>query len=375
MAKQLGQLLLVSLSARLGVRGASAPAPIVAPNDSSVLVQESLRLRSRAEADGDQTFDLDGCPADRAYVEALKANVGGACGSSGTGLVRRVDCALSVRRKTGEAKMKEIYFMRHAQPKCCADCGLDRNGIEQVEGLKAYNLLLREGPLSNDSSKRAQIVYMSPMTRTMETAVRIFGDAGIPMVIDHRLVESSSFTGVPTPWCKKCVMKMCLEQGRMDLYDEYERLTLDEKEGYTLSAQDPNVRIAKFVHHLMHSPEDRIVVVSHHILLDNFRLGMSCMNMGETILKFGLSEDGWYAMSPLSCADRRRRWQYGNYLDRAAHKSKKHGDASEGKLEKTEVKRVDEIMKDSALDMNLHEELQVVEEEDEDEDEHLQEHA
>lgn len=314
MAKRYGKLLLLALTACGGsCRGASVQVAPAAAGDSSALVQESLRVRRRTEADEDQPLDLDGCPADRDFVEALRATIHGSCDGStrSTGLVRRNDCAISVRRREEDEPMKEIYFMRHAQPKCIVDGGLDKTGIEQCKGLKANNTLLKEGALSRDPNKRAQVVYMSPTTRTMETAIRIFGDANISMVIDHRLVETFGYDAMSR--CKECVTNMLKEQKRPDLLTQFEEKEKDPKQSWEAAAEIPNVRIGRFVHHLMNSPEERIVVVSHHVLLDSFQLGMTCMNMGETILKFGLTRSGWYAMSPLSCADRRRRWLYGNF--------------------------------------------------------------
>mmetsp|Transcript_18953 Transcript_18953/g.59590 ORF Transcript_18953/g.59590 Transcript_18953/m.59590 type:complete len:342 (+) Transcript_18953:26-1051(+) len=308
MAFRHGQLLLLSLLTP-GSAGAAHGAARAA-GDGSALVQESVRLRRRAEEapEGEGVLDLDGCPAEPSQVEALRSHIGFA---GRTGLSRSFGSGISARRKEGQEPMKEIYFMRHAEPKCCVDCGLGPSGREQCEGLKANNTMLRDGLLSSDPSKQVQVIFTSPATRALETAVRLFGEINAPMVIDYRLVEIYGFNVASQ--CTSCVQRVLQETNRTDIWPQWRLKKEDPVQSNLVSTQDSNVRIAKFKHMLMNRPEERIAVVSHHVLLDNFGLGMTCMNMGETIIKVGLSSEGWFALSPSSCASRRRRWPYGNF--------------------------------------------------------------
>mmetsp|Transcript_49300 Transcript_49300/g.152313 ORF Transcript_49300/g.152313 Transcript_49300/m.152313 type:complete len:319 (+) Transcript_49300:88-1044(+) len=290
-----------SASREPGAGGAGAAA------DSLVLVQGPRTVR-QPQLDGPAVraaawaVDVDGCrvpPGDpRAYD--------GACAAGA--FRREVEGACEVRMSEPESDEKEVYFLRHARPECCFDCGLEVLGRQQCEDLKTNNHLLTEGPRS--VAQRVQVVFMSPTTRTMETALRIFGDLNVSMVIDGKLVEFS-----PHSPCVQCAETMLSKSQHPELVEQYRSfLASNEAEMNTTMDTTAPSRVQAFKQQLLERPEQRIVVVAHFGLLGQFReLGMNCMEMGETIMETELDASGrWYQLTESSCGGRRRRWMYGN---------------------------------------------------------------
>jgi len=298
-----------------GQRGDSLDGNFAESVDGVALVQ-ALTQRHRKEvqvvANGTAAmFDVDGCPV----TDAKQAYVG-ACGRPDAKKhVQALEgrCGDSMQNELREGE-KMVYFMRHASPTCCADCGLADTGRGQCRGLKANNKLLLHGPLS--ASQPVEIVYTSPATRAMETGIRIFGDTGAPFVIDTRLVENQPFSH-----CRSCEQEL-LEQtiDHPELLEQWHALFPNRfLKTWSDWHKNPPGRVDNFTKHLLQRPERHIAVVAHFMLLGSFHeLGMGCMSMGKTVVQGALQSDGkWRRVSEDSCQGRRRRWgDWGNYRRR-----------------------------------------------------------
>lgn len=203
---------------------------------------------------------------------------------------------------TGE---KAVYFMRHATPHCCPDCGLMDEGVEQCKGLKEHNNLL----LNLSKANTTLFVYSSPATRTMETALRIFGDTDAQFKIEPLLAETYPFVHDG-----RNGEKVINASKREELLEPYRALFRDGT--WAKWHESPEDRVKAFTRAALFRPEKSIVVVSHFHFLANFpaQMAMGCMQMGESIILGTLTRGGkWRRVSDGSCEGRRRRWNYGNY--------------------------------------------------------------
>lgn len=277
--------------------------------DEVMLIQAATLRHPEPPAHATKLLDTDGCPASDPHL-AYNGN----CTS---GVVQAVRERLCTPAKHDE---KEVYFLRHAEPECCQDCGLNDNGIAQCEGLKANNKLLKDGPLS--SSKRVQVVYTSPATRAMETAFRVFSDAGTEFRIDRLLAEAHPFSHNFSEG-ERVINTM----NRTELLEPYRRLFGEDSEGHSEWMMgeepwkqwdlEPEKRAANFTRYLLKQKEKRIAVVTHFFMLGKWNpteLGMKCMEMGQVVVKAAVSKTGaWRLISEASCQGRRRRWPWGNY--------------------------------------------------------------
>jgi len=282
-----------------------------ASSDASVLIQDLVHSRrvhneavhpNSSSASLHTSFDRDGCPAPKGYDQAHHQ----ACSQAALQQVNICGSSALMRERDEPRPRKKVYWLRHALPDCCEDCGLQLQGIQACDGLRVNSTMLRKGPRSVEH--RAEVIYTSPATRTMETALRVFGDLNVSFVVDRNLVETCCYKPHP-----ELVQAMLTRMGRLDLLFKYNALFLDAGMPVEAWVHGAEVRLKRFTRQLLQRPEERIVVVTHHMLMNTLGLGMNCMEMGETIMETELDASGrWYQLTESSCGGRRRRWMYGN---------------------------------------------------------------
>jgi len=260
-------------------------------------------------------FDADGCPT---TDPNLAFNDNDHCATNAVSAHRVCVGNLPDDVADGE---KEVYFMRHAIPGCCMDCGLVGEGKAQCKGMKTHNRLLMDGALSENHS--VEVVFSSPAARAIETAAEVFGGTNATFQISTLLVEKIPFTH-----CRGCgedvVRRMESDSLRDSYYEIFGAQPWTEVDEHRVQSEQPwkdwhkdaGGRVEKFTELLRNRPEKRIAVVSHFHFLGSFgkELGMSCMEMGLLVVKGALDSKGhWRRISEASCQGRRRRWAYGNY--------------------------------------------------------------
>mmetsp|Transcript_95946 Transcript_95946/g.298755 ORF Transcript_95946/g.298755 Transcript_95946/m.298755 type:complete len:312 (-) Transcript_95946:28-963(-) len=273
--------------------------------DGIALVQASAQRHVQPPAVGlanGTLRDEDGCPTSDPREVFYGFNSSGGEEGEGAG-----SCGFGADRRSQSGE-REVYFLRHAQPVCCRDCGLDGSGAKQCSGLKAHNRLLVDGALSKEAP--VEVVYASPATRALETALRIFGDSGAPFVIEPRLVEAHGYSQ-----SRHNVEEVIRQQRHPELQEQFDRIFPPPESQWDHLSGDPEGRVKSFTTGLLERPETRIAVVAHFHLLNTFpKLGMGCMEMGGVVVKASLASNGtWRLLSEGSCQGRRRRWSYGNY--------------------------------------------------------------
>jgi len=210
--------------------------------------------------------------------------------------------------KTGE---KLVYFIRHAEGTHNLgnlwerDAPLTDDGLSQATHLLNNRLLSQA--LSHDPERRVQLIIMSPMRRTMQTALAAFNNLQPP--IEHwelspDIQETGSF-GMDPP-CNQgdpsAGPVLLADYNRTDLASDYSKLPKSwEVHSGDLEPGEEHVRarFKRFTKTLLQHPEQRIFVVTHgDFLLVN--LGVYRGNAG--VLKRTLTEDGnWHETS---CATR-----------------------------------------------------------------------
>lgn len=178
-------------------------------------------------------------------------------------------CNRGMEPKEGE---KVVYFIRHGEQRNQPEDGnLTMLGETQARNLRENPLLARA--LSGDPGQRAQVIFVSPMARTMHTAVLGFGELGISTIVDVNLVELAS---EPTRAEGEALLRNINATGLMKQYasiwkstDQGDALAWGPQEGSSSSKQQTvpttlEERTARFVERLQHRPEQRIIVIGHN---------------------------------------------------------------------------------------------------------------
>eukprot|EP00462_Mataza_sp_D1_P007663 CAMPEP_0175120004 /NCGR_PEP_ID=MMETSP0087-20121206/381_1 /TAXON_ID=136419 /ORGANISM="Unknown Unknown, Strain D1" /LENGTH=218 /DNA_ID=CAMNT_0016401405 /DNA_START=45 /DNA_END=701 /DNA_ORIENTATION=- len=186
--------------------------------------------------------------------------------------------------------MKEVYFIRHAESVynefkkkpstwlCCMGCrdpkiydpALSAKGVEQVKAL-------RQRVLQQGLDKIAEVVFVSPLSRALDTCIGAF-----PPEIAETKIEVS-------PDVRE-VMDTCgdIGQNATDLEQRYEDLDFSSLENnwwYFESAKGPNIpakepkavlleRQNRFTQMLQSREESVIVVVSHSMFIKTLTGGL-----------------------------------------------------------------------------------------------------
>lgn len=204
---------------------------------------------------------------------------------------------------------RTVYFVRHAEgwhnflPWSSGgqlwDPPLTPAGEEQARRLSSNPVLAQ--PLSSDPSARAQLVVVSPMRRTLQTAVLGFNAslpaAEVPWELDPDLQEASSR---PCDTLRRPGAVGFLQGlGRGDLAQQYAQLPAEcfSKTGrYAEDLRSLRERFGNFTARVLQGAAQRIVVVAHSQVL---RIGLGSWVDGTVVggPLFGLAEARSYALS------------------------------------------------------------------------------
>mmetsp|Transcript_123601 Transcript_123601/g.344118 ORF Transcript_123601/g.344118 Transcript_123601/m.344118 type:complete len:255 (+) Transcript_123601:48-812(+) len=170
---------------------------------------------------------------------------------------------------------KIAYFVRHGEAWHNAktdysipDPDLTPKGEEQAFSLRSNPQLV--AALSSDKGFRAQLLVVSPLRRTLQTAAVGFGDLQpqLPWLIEPDIQEKNSVpcdTGAPDLGAA-----FLAQLGRPDLQKQYESLPegWHRKEGaYAPDVKLLRARFQRFTDRLRDRPEKIFIVVAHdHVL-------------------------------------------------------------------------------------------------------------
>mmetsp|Transcript_14130 Transcript_14130/g.21460 ORF Transcript_14130/g.21460 Transcript_14130/m.21460 type:complete len:288 (-) Transcript_14130:286-1149(-) len=235
-------------------------------------------------------------------------------------------CALlnsSMMRRTLQSAVsaKRVFMIRHGQAehnvmmeqgkkalgRLMRDPGLTEKGINQAKNIRNEEIL-KEILNSPPDSMRKSLVVVSPLRRTMQTAIHAFGDwchsetqkgNKIPFVCNSDIQETGEID---------CDLGRHLDEV-MEEFKEHKYIDYSEiepewfvKEGdYRDKGPLLQKRFQKFAEWVKQRPEDDILVVAHHnIFLANLYTSFKNCEVRE----FALNEqDEWIAVNPLISKD------------------------------------------------------------------------
>lgn len=146
-------------------------------------------------------------------------------------------------------KEKDIYLIRHGQTALNverralgqSDIGLTDEGVEEVNRLAVH---------LNERGVRPQIIYTSPLARTIKTAELLQSSLGGVIVEDEALREINygAYEGVDTQRLR------VIEYG-------YSRLKMQE--GKRETAEEVEKRISLFLKSVLQTDENPVLIVTH----------------------------------------------------------------------------------------------------------------
>lgn len=187
---------------------------------------------------------------------------------------------------------KVVYFLRHQLQdfKLGSDPPL-LDAILQMTYFTRANPKLAAAVSSNERH-RAQLVLVSPFTRTMETAVLGFGGLFGPdqFKLNTDLMEYQ-VSDRATP---KNGEAMLTKLNATDMLQKYRQLP----EGWVDSAGDHVERWKRFEEYLRQSTEERFIVVSHHWMMK--RAGHA-LHYGEVGISAFTPSGEWKMLDDPSC--------------------------------------------------------------------------
>jgi len=188
---------------------------------------------------------------------------------------------------TGESGTNDCLLHGPGEPgsaHAMYDARLTAKGIAQAEALKEH---LRSRPSGGRSFTAFDLVVCSPLTRTLETALHIFGEPrtpGVPVFMDEGVDHDGSGERVPKPHI--LVREECRERwgkyvcdGRRPIHViapefpgfDFSELEHDEDIFYLEDAREPDedccARAVEFLTWLNRRPEKCIAVVTHSSFL------------------------------------------------------------------------------------------------------------
>eukprot|EP00408_Alexandrium_pacificum_P027315 CAMPEP_0171190332 /NCGR_PEP_ID=MMETSP0790-20130122/18802_1 /TAXON_ID=2925 /ORGANISM="Alexandrium catenella, Strain OF101" /LENGTH=371 /DNA_ID=CAMNT_0011655461 /DNA_START=75 /DNA_END=1190 /DNA_ORIENTATION=+ len=215
-----------------------------------------------------------------------------------------------------------VYFVRHGQAwsnklpwvegGLLLDPLLTPLGVEQAKNISSNPVIA--DALSSDPSLRAELVVVSPMRRTLETA--IFGlnsslpVSEVPWRLDADIMEVS---GLPCDSLNPVgIVPFLKSLGRADLVAQYEELPPDCFNHTGRFATDDaavRARFNAFTESLLRSDKQRVVAVAHQELL---RIGLGTWVNGTfaggplfklaEVRSYALAADGSYRpLSDINC--------------------------------------------------------------------------
>ena len=171
------------------------------------------------------------------------------------------------------------------------DARLDETGIDQATTL---------GKRIRDAKMVVDVVLVSPLTRTLETASYMFPDKDVPFVAVEMCREAHG--GHPCDQ-RRAVSIVSQEFPHVDFStvgtDEDTWHNPDKRE----TVREVSIRCDKFLQMLHSRPERHIMVVSHGVFLETFlnRCGMFCADDSVRMKRFENAEmrsiviGGWSA--------------------------------------------------------------------------------
>lgn len=203
---------------------------------------------------------------------------------------------------------KVVYFVRHGQAWHnqlldwnLPDPELTPKGEEQSFSLQSGSRLA--AALSADAGRRAELLVVSPLRRTLQTALVGFGDLKppLPWLLEPDIQEKNAVA------CDTAVLELgaaCLETaGRADLREQYERLPegWHRKEGvYAPDDKLLQARFKRFAERLRDRPERIFIVVTHdHMLAGGLSLERTSKFANGEVRPYALTPRGqWRALPP-----------------------------------------------------------------------------
>ena len=206
------------------------------------------------------------------------------------------------------ASTKAVWFVRHGQSeanvlfyagkvqeaRAIRDPGLSEQGVAQARGVPAkYQAVLGSALSIEPSTEQIDLLVISPMRRTIQTAMHAFGDwlatraaagSSVPIVLAPDIQETGDVlcdTGRPA------------SEVRAEFEAAYPCLPFDtlpedwcQKEGlYAHTGNALAMRFRKFTRWLQARPEQNVLVVAHHNVFLGM-LGISFLNC--EVRKFAL---------------------------------------------------------------------------------------
>jgi len=168
--------------------------------------------------------------------------------------------------KSPQTGDKIVYFVRHGKKVLNEeDPSLSKLGKVQAKHLRMEPLLA--AALSANASHRAQLLLVSPLKRTMETALLGFGGLFPPeqWLLDPDIMESE-ISDKPKDDANTALLASF---DAPTLLEQYRKLSIDWADDKGDHKARYKAKWDRFVDLLRTRPERRFVVVSHHWFIEN----------------------------------------------------------------------------------------------------------
>lgn len=204
------------------------------------------------------------------------------------------------KRKKEQCDAKVVYWIRHAEgmhqvapngARAVLDPALTPHGKVQALGLSADPALA--GALSHVKGERVELVVVSPLRRTMDTALLGFGEAlgqSVPWKLDSGALEVPGRIACNKGNATSGKLLLIMHK-RWDLLDQYKSLPgWQARETVEFDDSKNNERFRDFSDRLASRAEKVIIIVSHSSLIRQY-LGPATANV--EVLRYRLCGRTW----------------------------------------------------------------------------------